>query len=1006
MIQLYIDGQLTELNDTSIMLQKEFDNSFDKIVVDAEFSYSIEIPSTLTNDKIFNFASTFDTSNKFVRIYDAELYSDDNLIIKGKFKLSEITSTSYKGNLYSPKKQSIKDILGDRNLNEIKEHLKPMNSISDAAKINTYVGKLDLNWPDVLNEYDHQEDVKDNHICFPYVLYGLPYKGEDSNDDIYRQSSKVQLTMDDVFPAYQVTSVIKDIFKTEGYNVIGNVFNNNYFNDLYQTFQAPLQDYVDTRQAPYYCKFDYNYTNTNDTTYIHLQSDTLEQFLLWDEPEFVGNGGDNPKNDGLMKYFVDSPNLEQGIGEVNTQYGMDKDSIVDENLMLKVTNLNGHLVTIPKSGWWRIHVTGNMSYRAPKNEWYSKVGKYVDERDNTTLAEQPFEFQIKKGTPKENPQLYSFNTNPNTFDQDLNVLFRCDDTLVRYVESEAYYGKNEKVSYTFIDDENFIACARLGGAWFGTKWRQRTEGDFQRPYRYRQKGALLALPMPVNQQIENVTSVLSGCQYRKGETINLRGLNYFKVADSANTNYEYADRTAQVFVKKNRCYTNFDGYNKLNPDGSWDTTSNFQAVKYDGLEDCRAISLSDTNGSWIIDTVVWLEEGDTIYEEILTPTHIGGYLRGGSIGDHSSWRYDGTWTNITDVDYEMEFGYISSNEDWRPNSDSPVTDWSTIKTPKYTNVNQFLPKVKASDYLNAFLTTFNLQLSTVDATTFEINSSNENFRTNIINIDNLANANDVIFKSKSSDTNAITLAWKNDLSETGYLDGNQSPYKAQDPQYKTPSGTMSTELIPWFSSGYTGSYTFPHDLQSTTKIEKKENIWSYAWYKSIYFDNENAVKSVIVESSPDLWKANMTYADAEGERPQTSKTSRLFFLKRTDAYAECVALKQYGSTNYINLLLPTNYKETINFDKTSGTRQELDFTEQPKTTDSFTQTSLVDKFFNYNTIDGQYEIDVPIKLDNYKYNAIKPSTLIEFNNSLFKVQKIEGHDVSGNENATLTLLSL
>ena len=84
-IQIYIDQQLTDIDDnTSITLQKEFESEEENIVKEIEYSYEISFPTTIKNKSVFGFIDSFDVPNKFSRLYDAQLYVNDVLILDGK----------------------------------------------------------------------------------------------------------------------------------------------------------------------------------------------------------------------------------------------------------------------------------------------------------------------------------------------------------------------------------------------------------------------------------------------------------------------------------------------------------------------------------------------------------------------------------------------------------------------------------------------------------------------------------------------------------------------------------------------------------------------------------------------------------------------------------------------------------------------------------------------------------------------------------------------------------
>ena len=97
MIQIYIDNKLIDLDNTNISLQKEFATEIENIPTDVEYSYTISIPASLNNKRVFGFVDTFDVGQKFSRIHNADLYVDEVLILKGKFKMTSIEEDVFKG---------------------------------------------------------------------------------------------------------------------------------------------------------------------------------------------------------------------------------------------------------------------------------------------------------------------------------------------------------------------------------------------------------------------------------------------------------------------------------------------------------------------------------------------------------------------------------------------------------------------------------------------------------------------------------------------------------------------------------------------------------------------------------------------------------------------------------------------------------------------------------------------------------------------------------------------
>ena len=990
-IQLYVENQLCDFDKkTYFTLQKEFEDEAENIVKEIEYSYTLSIPTSITNKKIFGFIDSFDVANKFGRIYDAELYVDEILILKGKLKLSEIDKEYFKGNLYNPASVTVSDILGDRQLNEIMPHMKPMNSMSDYRQCNNYVmGEQSTDIP--------KAEYRDRHICYPYVLYNLPYnnaaKAASDSLDFYTQKLDYgyhTMNNDNIYPAYNVCSVIQDMFKTEGYNVQGNIFDDEKFKDLYQTFQYNYSDYLEKKLVPYYVKFKCSYDNYRQ---LNIPS-TLEQVTLWNEDE-VHFEDKNGSFDGNMMYGVDCPLTTD---EKNVTIEEIKN---DQHMLASGTETNGKMIYVPRSGWYRIHIDGWMVYPDESDDTYSQenrenIGGCKSGRDDASLAAMPFEFQLKKGYPAESPKLYSFNSfipcMPTHFSNTTSVINYnwYTPTWLKCMNNERnrLYGKNGKTTYirdySDFPTNDFVCGARLGGGRFSFDAATGYErGSIKAPMKGSRQAAGLILPN-VNKSI-NVE--------------NIDDYNYFQICEDG---YDTGVDTAQILVRYDS-FSNFEGYNVANFDTkTWDTTSNVLAVTYAGAANSSARTINDTNGEWNINTVVWLEKGDTLYIELLMPlmTYPNDTYGGGMFGaGHTRWEPAELRINRTMCDFTFEMGIINTNKKWTPTVADPIPSFDDIKADKETNVNQFLPTVKCNDYLNNFLKTFNLQLTMPSKNTFSIDYATMNdVMGNVISIEKLANIKDAEFKALDTPSQR-ELCWKIDKTETGYYHGNLSPYK--------------TENLPWYESGYTGSITVINEANTSGSIDKKESNWSYNWYKDIRFDNGLGLSisgaPIAVISDFSNWNDDYSYGSAESEAPNTAKTMRLFFLsKDIDTtkynYIDFKYDERNGADLNCRLVIPTNNIVTKQ-QQGKNRYYMLDYNNSTKNTDGGTKKTITDIFFNLRVQSG-YQIDVPIRLSNDMYRKINGGTLIKFNDGLYKVRAIDGHDVAEENEATLSLLTL
>ena len=231
-IELYINEVLTDTGDGfSVRLNRQLINPAELNTKDAQFSFSITIPTTANNNKALDFANVEEVKGKFNKEYRAQLVVNSVRIFVGLFRLSEVSAKGYKGNLYIPAVKSIKDIFGDVNLNQIAPYRIPF---TDFASSITAINNAALSSPQM--------------AIFPYVLYGLlPKVPIDKNANNYSArdvwDASVRYNMQDVPPSINPLLMLKHLFNSNGYELGGSAFNDPKLTQLYQSYKNST-DYV------------------------------------------------------------------------------------------------------------------------------------------------------------------------------------------------------------------------------------------------------------------------------------------------------------------------------------------------------------------------------------------------------------------------------------------------------------------------------------------------------------------------------------------------------------------------------------------------------------------------------------------------------------------------------------------------------------------------------------------------------------------------------------------
>ena len=232
MIELYINNRLCDVGrDFGVRLNRQLLNPGELNTKDAQYSYSITLPPTSNNHAIFNYANIEETANKFNREYRAELIINSVRVFVGLFRLSEITRDKYKGNLYIPATKSIKDIFGELKLNENPEY---RIEFKDFAEYVSYYNILAATGPQM--------------AIFPYTLYGVlpkvPVSRENAEytpPDLWDDS--VRMGMQDLAPSLNPLLILKHIFRSQGYNLVGTAFDDERLTRLYMSYKNDA-DYV------------------------------------------------------------------------------------------------------------------------------------------------------------------------------------------------------------------------------------------------------------------------------------------------------------------------------------------------------------------------------------------------------------------------------------------------------------------------------------------------------------------------------------------------------------------------------------------------------------------------------------------------------------------------------------------------------------------------------------------------------------------------------------------
>lgn len=372
-LELYINNQLCEIESPenfSVYLKRQLLNPAELSTKDAQRSYDISLPATATNNAIFGYTNTEEVRGKFSQLYDAQLLVNGIKIFDGKFKISEIGKDYYKGNLGVPAAKTVKDIFGEKMMNQVGEWPVDFTDVKDMTKYNT-------------GTYDKQKYGDIPPCIFPLVLYRLLQKKELSNGTYTRKDvidDTVSFGRDDFPPSVNCLQMLEKIFEGEGYTLTGSAFNDERLTNLYVSYKNP-KDYEMLWNYGKLAEISLNVNWGNYTNYGNITSPYyIETKYSRNEPE-----------DGHPLYAVDLLNSESGRVTVSRGKG---------NI---ATVGNRTIINIPYTGLYKLTFDADIFLDYGVDAVYNQEPKIIspisyfeDNRIVDNLKRRRFEVKVIK----------------------------------------------------------------------------------------------------------------------------------------------------------------------------------------------------------------------------------------------------------------------------------------------------------------------------------------------------------------------------------------------------------------------------------------------------------------------------------------------------------------------------------------------------------------------------------------------------------------------------------
>ena len=983
-IDLYVNGQLLEL-ESQESINLRFNNTIydpEKIAsTQAEYSFSFEIPSTPINDKIFDYANNLSKLNKFHQRWNAEVYADGINIFTGSLTLNGFKDKKYQCNLVSFKVFSLDEIFGEDVMTDIKlpsgEHWDiPFDGAGDGGyTINFYNGLM--------------RDSGRTDVCFPMLCYGAFQKSPISastRDELKEYTSKFEIDhynrwyVESFYPHLGVLETLKRAFEYKGYNVNGNVFQDEFLKNVYMTVNLASE------QTPTYNLGNPKFGSVGlSTTYDTSGKIPYEQELKYPYYKVFGHVDNGFGAESTTEYNLSSVFL----------YDLLSSGSVVVNSATYMYQPNEHIIVIPESGFYKIEmrVDSRLGETGTLN-----VGQWIYDRDSRTMERQtvalpvgfnentPIEvalvrnyddsYELIKG--KHNRNYNNGNPTQETYTVNNQTYPNVNEWLTCYPHEDPYNSELASMENEIISNNS--GERRDDGAVHGNVGQRRASSvtrngeSGQQAYNGGSGGRTVDGSGFNGDSQRRWKPTSLGYVYNDGEIMTydqvvsksfICGISSFYggVTSVMKNGYSWSKSIAD----ENQAFYPEIGYSfmKLNESGGTD----FTETKYNENTYINTpisyISTTNNSLTGYVSCMVYLNKNDVLQ---VMEAHRG-YTTTGS-------------TNI--------YYTTSTNVDLSITAASPRS-YFELKTAKYAyntptefdvnlNLANFLNKEKKiSEWVQNIMDAFNLEFIQ-DGKTVTIDKKRKlNSGLNYaVELDNRVNSDEA--ESQMIDyPKSMAIKYKIDVEEWGFEKTVYPPDKLNSPDWAN-----------YGDSGYT--VIDLNDDYYVTSTSDKNLPFSYTYYDNFVW---TAVNSDFIEDPTTKVTLRMPviskytymidgYNYEESMKHDGYSLSQRFFMKpqKCDGYAWT---RTYPAEN-VDMYLPINMFDGTNLSyKTS-------------------EKSLLDRYFNIVAYLASNYVIVEAYITPEEYMLIKNGALLHYDSDLYYPVEITGFDPSGNNKTTIKMM--
>ena len=944
-VNLVVNNQIVELENEKSLNLRMNNILYDPTKISstqAEYSFSFDIPITPKNTRIFDFANILSKVNKFTKLYEAVVYGDGNEIFRGQLKIASIEDSRFKCNLVSVKVNKIEDIFGDSTMNQISWYV-PYEGIDTIDSVN--------------------KDMTTNYY-FPLVCYGVfqkkPRATYSNEYNAYTSKylfDKYNLWYAETFtPSVKLTELIKKMFEQKGYNVTGDIFEDDIAKDIYLSThladkQIPIYNVGNPTQGAIEVNFKmwtgkWRSTGTHtSSSYVHNLSYNL--MYPYDYAGYV---------DGSKTYNFKQVIITEAFKTAyEYQASMPHDTRVDYLYGTEFSQNNDNLyrdgyIVIPADGAYKIEMDINIDIsdnEAQEGALIYEGGQQVQKTVSHSWEGMPVEVQLTRN---------------------------CNDT-------ELIHGYDGKICTVYPHEApNTAQTNTTGTRPGGTSSGGTRPGNMGQGYgSYRgsrsieSRGVYETDPDAPDPEDFNMGFMPKQgymlCYDQLANSNFICGFSSIGNCPSVIKNgYSWSSEVDTEMHSRYNCGGYYGvNWDSTNSEYNWKSTT-FNSNNYPGT----SLDMVQDDGAFKkkchVSCVVWLNRNDMLSLKVVERMYEGATYKEDS-WPNREMQYDPHYFSVVSGSvkvsaYSPNVGDLTST-DLNYNNDT--------KFDKDLNLGQFFNKeVKQSDFVNNFIKAFNL--------TVQQNGNNVNLNKNYIdftrmltpiNLDNRVNNKNITIEPIDYPS-SMRINYNIDDEEAGFY--NSVPY----PEINYDN---------WKDYADVGS----EKVQMTSNEDAQESdaslTNSYTWYANFkynkYADDNTTILNVINLSLPIISKDEYMIENYKYEESMKvdgkGLPQRWWFRQPVNMDV------QFETVNhaFVNPSIPINTKDgfTLNYKNDDNT--------------------LLTRYFNITAYTSSDMIEFECYLSPDEYILLKKGAPIQINSDIYYTCSITGYDPSGSNAAKI-----